>query len=126
MPEARWRQPLLPTDFDITADLHGGDRIYCWRYRYYECTVCIHQGAYQRDRYFESTGLFPEGYPVGVLLEASFTSLVGAVLGVLVALGITPFVQLFNVRVSLSVQGCSIVAVVWWLHRKYLRLLSGI
>ena len=36
------------------------------------------------------------------LLEASFTSLVGAVLGVLVALGITPFVQLFNVRVSLS------------------------
>ena len=39
------------------------------------------------------------------LLEASFSSLVGAVLGVLVALGITPFVQLFNVRVSLSVQG---------------------
>ena len=39
------------------------------------------------------------------LLEASFTSLVGAVMGVLVALGITPFVQLFNVRVSLSVQG---------------------
>lgn len=39
------------------------------------------------------------------LLEASFTSLVGAILGVLVALGITPFVQLFNVRVSLSVQG---------------------
>lgn len=39
------------------------------------------------------------------LLEASFTSLVGAVLGVLVALGITPFVQLFNVRVSLSVLG---------------------
>lgn len=39
------------------------------------------------------------------LLEASFTSLVGAVLGVLVALGITPFVQLFNVRVSLSIQG---------------------
>lgn len=38
------------------------------------------------------------------LLEASFTSLVGAILGVLVALGITPFVQLFNVRVSLSVQ----------------------
>ncbi len=36
------------------------------------------------------------------LLEASFTSLVGAVL---VALGITPLVQLFNVRVSLSVQG---------------------
>ena len=56
------------------------------------------------------------------LLEASFTSLVGAVLGVLVALGITPFVQLFNVRVSLSVLG----AVLWCLHRKYLWLLSGI
>ena len=39
------------------------------------------------------------------LLEASFTSLVGAVLGVLVSLGITPLVELFHVRVSLSVQG---------------------
>ena len=39
------------------------------------------------------------------LLEASFTSLVGAVLGVLLSLGITPLVELFNVRVSLSVQG---------------------
>ena len=43
------------------------------------------------------------------LLEASFTSLVGAVLGVLVALGITPFVQLFNVRVPLSVDRKSVV-----------------
>ena len=39
------------------------------------------------------------------LLEASFTSLVGAVLGVLLSLAITPIVELFNVRVSLSVQG---------------------
>lgn len=39
------------------------------------------------------------------LLEASFTSLVGAVLGVLLSLGITPLVELFNIRVSLSVQG---------------------
>ena len=59
------------------------------------------------------------------LLEASFTSLVGAVLGVLVALGITPFVQLFNVRVSLSVQG-AVLSLLWCLHRKYLRLLSGV
>lgn len=39
------------------------------------------------------------------LLEASFTSLVGAVLGVLLSLAVTPIVELFNVRVSLSVQG---------------------
>lgn len=39
------------------------------------------------------------------LLEASFTSLVGAVLGVLLSLGITPLVQLFGVSVSLSVSG---------------------
>ena len=39
------------------------------------------------------------------LLEASFTSLVGAVLGVLVALGITPLVETFSIRVSLSVTG---------------------
>ncbi len=39
------------------------------------------------------------------LLEASFTSLVGAVLGVLLALGITPLVETFSVRVSLSVSG---------------------
>lgn len=39
------------------------------------------------------------------LLEASCTSLVGAVIGVLLALGITPLVELFSVRVELSVQG---------------------
>ena len=39
------------------------------------------------------------------LLEASCTSLVGAVLGVLLALGITPLVELLSVRVSLSVSG---------------------
>lgn len=39
------------------------------------------------------------------LLEASCTSLVGAVLGVLLALGITPLVELLSVRVSLSVGG---------------------
>lgn len=55
------------------------------------------------------------------LLEASFTSLVGAVLGVLVALGITPFVQLFNVRVSLSVQG----AVLSWLFGVFTGSLFG-
>ena len=39
------------------------------------------------------------------ILEAVFTSLVGAVLGVILSLGITPLVELFNVRVSLSVGG---------------------
>lgn len=39
------------------------------------------------------------------LLEASCTSLVGAVIGVLLSLGITPLVELLNVRVELSMQG---------------------
>lgn len=39
------------------------------------------------------------------LLEASCTSLVGGVIGVLLALGVTPLVELLNVRVELSVQG---------------------
>ena len=39
------------------------------------------------------------------LLEAACISLVGAVIGVLLALGITPVVELFSVRVELSVMG---------------------
>ena len=39
------------------------------------------------------------------LLEASCISFVGACIGVLLSLGITPVVELFHVRVSLSVQG---------------------
>lgn len=39
------------------------------------------------------------------LLEASCISLVGAVIGVLLALGITPVVELLSVRVELSVSG---------------------
>lgn len=39
------------------------------------------------------------------LLEASCMSLVGAVLGVMLALGITPLVENFSIRVSLSVSG---------------------
>lgn len=39
------------------------------------------------------------------LLEASCTSLVGAVIGVLLSLGITPLVELLSVRVELSVRG---------------------
>lgn len=39
------------------------------------------------------------------LLEASCISLLGAVLGVLFALGITPIIETFSVRVSLSVSG---------------------
>jgi putative ABC transport system permease protein len=39
------------------------------------------------------------------LMEASFMSLIGAVLGVLIALGITPIIESLNVRVELSVSG---------------------
>ncbi|MCM1570231.1 MAG: ABC transporter permease [Roseburia sp.] len=39
------------------------------------------------------------------LLEASCTSLVGATIGVLLSLGITPLVELLSVRVELSVSG---------------------
>lgn len=39
------------------------------------------------------------------LLEACFMSLIGAVLGVLIALGITPIIENFSVRVELSVTG---------------------
>lgn len=39
------------------------------------------------------------------LLEACFMSLIGAVLGVLIALGITPIIESFSVRVELSVTG---------------------
>lgn len=39
------------------------------------------------------------------LLEACFTSMLGAVLGVMISLGITPIVESFSVRVELSVQG---------------------
>lgn len=39
------------------------------------------------------------------LLEAACISLVGACIGVLLSLGITPLVELAKVRVSLSVQG---------------------
>lgn len=39
------------------------------------------------------------------LLEAACISLVGAVIGVMLALGITPIVELFSVRVELSVSG---------------------
>ena len=42
------------------------------------------------------------------LLEASCTSLVGGVIGVLLALGITPLVEYWNIRVSLSVQGAAL------------------
>lgn len=39
------------------------------------------------------------------LMEASFMSLIGAILGVLIALGITPIIESFSVRVELSVSG---------------------
>ena len=42
------------------------------------------------------------------LLEASCISLIGAILGVLISLGITPVVELLNVRVELSASGALI------------------
>ena len=42
------------------------------------------------------------------LLEASCISFVGACIGVLLSLGITPAVELFHVRVSLSAQGAAL------------------
>ena len=39
------------------------------------------------------------------LLEAACMSFVGAVIGVLLSLGITPVIELFSVRVELSVSG---------------------
>ena len=42
---------------------------------------------------------------VEFLLEASCTSLVGAILGVMLALGITPILEYFGVTISLSVSG---------------------
>ncbi len=42
------------------------------------------------------------------LLEASGISLIGAVFGVLIALGITPVIESFSVRVELSVAGAVI------------------
>ena len=42
------------------------------------------------------------------LLEASCISLIGAVLGVLVSLGITPILESFSVRVELSLWGAAL------------------
>ena len=42
------------------------------------------------------------------LLEACFMSLIGAILGVLLALGITPIVESLSVRVELSVSGAAL------------------
>lgn len=53
----------------------------------------------------KAIGCSRKGILLEFLLEASCTSLVGAVIGVLLALGVTPLVELFSVRVELSVQG---------------------
>ncbi len=45
------------------------------------------------------------------LLEACFTSMLGAVLGVMIALGVTPVVESFQVRVELSAQGAALSVV---------------
>lgn len=53
----------------------------------------------------KAIGCSRKGILLEFLLEASCTSLVGGVIGVLLALGITPLVELWNVRVELSIQG---------------------
>lgn len=42
------------------------------------------------------------------LMEAAFTSLVGAIFGVILALALTPFIQMFGIRVSMSVLGAAL------------------
>lgn len=53
----------------------------------------------------KAIGCSRKGILLEFLLEASCTSLVGGVLGILVALAVTPLVELFSVRVELSVWG---------------------
>ncbi len=53
----------------------------------------------------KAIGCSRKGILLEFLLEASCTSLVGGVLGILLALAVTPIVELFSVRVELSVQG---------------------
>lgn len=53
----------------------------------------------------KAIGCSRKGILLEFLLEASCTSLVGGILGILVALAVTPLVELFSVRVELSVWG---------------------
>ena len=53
----------------------------------------------------KAIGCSRKGILLEFLLEASCTSLVGGVIGVLLALAVTPLVELFSVRVELSAQG---------------------
>lgn len=60
------------------------------------------------------------------LLEASCISLIGAVLGVLVSLGITPILESFSVRVELSLWGACFVADIWCAYGNGFWILSCI
>lgn len=53
----------------------------------------------------KAIGCSRKGILLEFLLEASCISLVGGVIGILSALAVTPIVELFSVRVELSVQG---------------------
>lgn len=53
----------------------------------------------------KAIGCSRKGILLEFLLEASCTSLVGGVIGILLALAVTPLVELFSVRVELSVWG---------------------
>lgn len=53
----------------------------------------------------KAIGCSRKGILLEFLLEASCTSLVGGLIGILLALAVTPLVELFSVRVELSIQG---------------------
>lgn len=53
----------------------------------------------------KAIGCSRKGILLEFLLEASCTSLVGGVIGILLALAVTPLVEFFTVRVELSLQG---------------------
>lgn len=53
----------------------------------------------------KAIGCSRKGILMEFLLEASCISLVGGVIGIVLALAVTPIVELFSVRVELSVQG---------------------
>lgn len=53
----------------------------------------------------KAIGCSRKGILLEFLLEASCISLVGGVIGILLALAVTPIVELFSVRVELSLQG---------------------
>lgn len=54
---------------------------------------------------FKALGSSKRDILMEFLFEACFMSLIGAILGVMLALGITPIIESFKVRIELSVSG---------------------